>query len=278
MEENTNVQAEVNQDTTPDTEENGTQQADNENLDTAAASQEQQSDESAAARAEGEDGADGTSAEGTGEQVPPPFITVRYNHEDKPLSQQEAITLAQKGMHYEKLYGKLDYLASLQEIDVNTFIERLVEAPEAAHRKHLEGLYGEDSEDVEIGMNIFREKQAENYKKYVADRDKAEKEKTENEQRTTQSRLAEEFIELQREFPEVAEFKNLPDSVIREASGGKRDLISCYLKYLHSENKRIKAAENTAAAAQESSAGSMSSASGEISSEERQFLDGLWGR
>lgn len=278
MEENTNVQAEVNQDTTPDTEVNGTQQADNKNPDTAAASQEQQSDESAAARAEGEDGADGTSAEGMGEQVPPPFMTVRYNHEDKPLTQAEAITLAQKGMHYDTLHGKLDYLASLQGVDVNTFVERMIEAPEVAHRKHLEELYGEDSADVEIGMNIFREKQAENYKKYVADREKAAQEKTENEQRTTQSRLAEEFIELQREFPEVAEFKDLPDSVIVEASGGKRDLISCYLKYLHTENKRIKAAEDTAVAASKSSAGSMSSAGGEISNEERQFLDGIWGR
>lgn len=277
MEENTNVQAEVSQDTTPDTEENGTQQADNENLDAAAASQEQQSDESAAARAEGEEDAGGTSAEGTNEP-PPPFITVRYNHEDRGLSQDEAITLAQKGLHYDTLHGKLDYVASLQGIDVNTLVERLVTAPEEAHKKHLEELYGEDSEDVKIGMNIFREKQTENYKKFVADREKAAQEKTENEQKTTQSRLAEEFIELQQEFPEVAEFKDLPDSVIREAAGGKRDLISCYLKYLHTENKRIKAAEDTAAAASKSSAGSMSSAGGEISNEERQFLDGIWGR
>lgn len=276
MEENTNVQAEVSQDTTPDAEENGTQQAEAGNTGTDTATQDSGTDEGTTARAEGEDGADGTSAEGTNEQAPPPFLTVRYNHEDKPLTQAEAITLAQKGMHYDTLHGKLDYLASLQRVDVNTFVERMLEAPEAAYRKHLEDLYGEDSEDIEIGMNIFREKQADNYKKYVADRDKAVKDKVENEKKTTQSRLAEEFIELQREFPEVAEFKDLPDSVIVEASQGKRDLMSCYLKYLHTENKRIKAAEVTAAAASISSAGSMSSAGGEISNEERQFLAGLW--
>ena len=277
MEENTNVQFEVSQDTTPDTEENGTQQAEAENTGTDTETQDSETGAGTAARAEGEEDAGGTSAESTNEP-PPPFITVRYNHEDRGLSQDEAITLAQKGLHYDTLHGKLDYVASLQGIDVNTLVERLVTAPEEAHKKHLEELYGEDSDDVKIGMNIFREKQSENYKKFVADREKAAQEKAENEQKTTQSRLAEEFIELQREFPDVAEFKDLPDSVIREAAGGKRDLISCYLKYLHTENKRIKAAEDTAAAALISSAGSMSSAGGEISNEERQFLDGIWGR
>lgn len=276
MEENTNVQPEVEQGTTPDTEENGTPQAEAENTQTNTAPQGSGTGESEAARA-AEGGPENSAAENV-DTEPPPFMTVRYNHEDKNLTRDEAVTLAQKGMNYDKLHGKLDYLASLQGVDVDTLVKRLIEAPEAAHRKHLEELYGEDSADVEIGMNIFREKQSENYKKYVADRENAAKEKTENEQKTIQTRLAEEFIELQREFPDVAEFKDLPDSVIREASDGKRDLVSCYLKFLHAENKKIKAAESAAAAAAKSSAGSMSGEGEQISNEERQFLAGLWGK
>lgn len=277
MEENTNVQAEVEQGTTPDTEENGTQQADNENLDTAAASQEQQSDESAAARAE-DGGADESSAENVNTENSMPFMTVRYNHEDRALTRDEAVILAQKGMNYEKLHGKLDYVASLQGIDVNTLVERLVTAPEEAHKKHLEELYGEDSEDVKIGMNIFREKQSENYKKYVTDRENAAKEKADNEEKTLQSRLADEYIELKREIVDAPEYAALPDEVIREAASGKRDLYSAYLRYLHKQKTKIDAAKQSQDAAAKASAGSFEGQSEQMSSEEQQFLAGLWGK
>jgi hypothetical protein len=41
---------------------------------------------------------------GTTEQ---PFLTVRYNKQDKPLSREEAAVYAQKGMNYDKLMGRL---------------------------------------------------------------------------------------------------------------------------------------------------------------------------
>ncbi|MGE5495096.1 MAG: hypothetical protein ACM3S4_07355 [Burkholderiales bacterium] len=40
-----------------------------------------------------------------------PFLTVRYNKEQKPLSYQEAIEYAQKGMNYDKLQGRLKEMA-----------------------------------------------------------------------------------------------------------------------------------------------------------------------
>ncbi len=42
------------------------------------------------------------------EQTPDePFMTVRYNKQDKPLSKEEAVTYAQKGMNYDKLQERL---------------------------------------------------------------------------------------------------------------------------------------------------------------------------
>ncbi len=40
-----------------------------------------------------------------------PFLTVRYNKEQKPLSYEEAIAYAQKGMNYDKLQGRLKEMA-----------------------------------------------------------------------------------------------------------------------------------------------------------------------
>ena len=45
------------------------------------------------------------AAERAGEASP--FLTVRYNKEDKPLSREEAATYAQKGMNYDKLSERL---------------------------------------------------------------------------------------------------------------------------------------------------------------------------
>ena len=49
-------------------------------------------------------GAVGTS-QGRTEEMP--FLTVRYNKQEKPLSREEAAVYAQKGMNYDKLAGKL---------------------------------------------------------------------------------------------------------------------------------------------------------------------------
>ena len=277
MEEN-NVQSEAVQDTTPAADENETQQAeaDAQNADTAPEGQ-QSGEEDAAARV-----AEATTGEAATDDVnaaePPSFLTVQYNHESRGLSRDEAVSLAQKGLHYDTLHGKLDYVASLQGIDVNTFVERLVKAPEEAHRKHLEELYGEDSSDVEIGMNIFREKQSADYKKIIADREAAAKNREAEEHQSTLSRLAEEYRELKAEIADAPEYSALPDEVIREAASGKRDLYSAYLRHLHKESRKVNAAKQTAATAEAAAAGSMDSDSENVSSAEQQFLAGLWGR
>lgn len=40
-----------------------------------------------------------------------PFVTVRYNKEERPLTKEEAIAYAQKGMNYDKLQGRFKEMA-----------------------------------------------------------------------------------------------------------------------------------------------------------------------
>lgn len=42
-----------------------------------------------------------------------PFLKIKYNKEDKELSQEEAITLAQKGMNYDHLQNKVDEMSKI---------------------------------------------------------------------------------------------------------------------------------------------------------------------
>jgi hypothetical protein len=61
-----------------------------------------------------EDRQDGSSGNGSPEEkvLDESFMTVRYNKEDKPLSKEEAVVYAQKGMNYDKLSERLKELSA----------------------------------------------------------------------------------------------------------------------------------------------------------------------
>lgn len=210
---------------------------------------------------EGKDsGEESTTAQTTSDNTEnKTFMTLRYNHEDVPLSEDEARRLAQLGKRYEAVYDRLDYGAALSGKSVDKFVDDLISVPENEYRKHLEEMYGEGSEDVEIGMNIWREKQKADYRKVLESRRK-EAEQAENEKKEdTRSRLADEYIELKGDIPDAPEYNALPDSVIAEAASGKRDLLSAYLRYMHKEKKQIDVAQKTEEAAKSASTGQMNS-------------------
>lgn len=209
------------------------------------------------------------------EKAAEPFVSVQYNHKNRDFTKEEAIKFIQKGMHTEALRTKLEYLAKAQGTDVNSLVEKIVLAPENAYRSHLEQMYGKDSPDVEIGMAIFREKQSDEYKKIM--RESENSIEREREIKSVNSRLAEEYINLKVEMPDAPEYSDLPDSVIKEAAEGKRDLCSAYLRYLYKEKIKIDAAKNTQQAATTASSGAMGQNSQEdMTSAERNFLLGLW--
>lgn len=206
------------------------------------------------------------------------FISVQYNHKKQDFSKDEAIKLIQKGMHTEALRNKLDYIATLQGIDVNTLVDRITSAPENAYRENLEKMYGKDSQEVEIGMEIYRQKQSEEYKKILRERENSiENEKIKIEKQSVNSRLADEYIMLKNQIPDAPQYSALPDSVIIEAAEGKKDLYSAYLCYLHKEKQKIDAAKKTQISAASASSGAMKSDSGDnITMAEKNFLSGLW--
>lgn len=78
-----------------------------------------------------------TEAEETTETEVPeePFLTIRYNKEDKGLSKDEAVTYAQKGMNYDHLNGKytnltkrLENLAGMNGMQLEDYLNSLSDA------------------------------------------------------------------------------------------------------------------------------------------------------
>lgn len=216
-----------------------------------------------------------------------PFLSVQYNHEDRGLSKEEATDYAQIGMRFRdsgfkfdtvmKTMEKLDYLSAQNGLSIEETVDALLVGDETRHREELEEKYGDDDELINDLMTLYRNKQKEKYEKVVKQRESdREKTATENRERLEQ-RLAGEFIELSAEFPEIKDFTSLPDSVKSEAAKG-RDLMSCYLRYLHASNKKTEAAKKEADQAKNAATGSMQDEPRDEKTEgEKQFLSALWG-
>lgn len=210
------------------------------------------------------------NGEGTG--TPAPFLTIRYNHEDKPITQDEAITLAQKGMAYDSIYKSVQRAAALKGMDVRTFISSFEKAQDDAYRESLVEKYGEDdTETIESLMELYQSKK----ESTVKAAEEAEAQKQREQQTTLESRLADEFIELQKEFPEIEKFEALPKSVVSAAAKGQ-NLLTAYLLHQHTENKKVEAAKKTAETAKKASGGSMSSSEAQQTSIDA-FMRGLYG-
>ena len=210
-----------------------------------------------------------------------PFMTVRYNHEERDLTADEAKQYAQIGIKYENtkaIYDKLDYAAALKGVTVDELVNELMTVPENEERQKLKDMYGDDEESVEIGMRIFREKRQADYQKVVDTRAAEAQKASEQTKENTRSRLADEYIALKAEIPEVPEYEKLPDSVIRDAASGKRDLLSAYLLWQRREEKQIAAAKETQQVASAASAGQMNTSEDSDSSLSDIFSDGVWGR
>lgn len=67
-----------------------------------------------------------TETESPVEETPDaPFLEIKYNHETRGLTQEEARTLAQKGLNYDKFYGSIDQLARMNGMSVSDYINSL---------------------------------------------------------------------------------------------------------------------------------------------------------
>ncbi len=223
-----------------------------------------------------------TSHEDEGEAIPEFALDVKYNKQNRTLSRDEAVTFAQKGMFYEEkgieaLYNKLDYLSSQKDISIEELVDGIISKDEADYRAELEAKFGaEDTETIEAMLQIRRNSQQEKYNKMLENRKNAETKQAEEKEQTLNNRLADEFIELKTEFPEIAEFKDLPNEVKSEAAKSGKDLLSCYLRYRYSEEKKIKAAQQTANSNSKSTTGSGGSAEPTEDSAASAVVKGIW--
>lgn len=200
-----------------------------------------------------------------------PFL-VRFNHEERELTRDEAVQYAQKGLKLDAVtptLEKLSYLAAAQGKGASEWLDGLIKEREDAYRAELEEKY-EDAEVIELFMAKYKTENEDKYAKFKSDKAQAE----EAERKTLESRIADEFIELQKEFPEITDIAKLPKEVLAQGQNGK-NLTDAYLRYKHNENKRINAEKQSAARNANASAGKISGEDSEADPLFTAFLSGL---
>lgn len=240
--------------------------------------------------ADAEDRDSGSNAEGgddSGNNSSEFKLPVKFYGEHRELTLEEATEYAQKGMNYEKLkseldgyeankpvFDKLTYLSQKHGKSIDEIINGLMTADEQMLRREITEKYGDLPDEV-VNRLLEQEKSKaqNNYSDYVAQQ-KEQQAETEKQEHV---RIATEFLELQKEFPELENINKVPDSVIIDAVENKRNLIDAYLRYANKESRRVQAAQQAAQVAKKSTPGSLEG--GELSHEseaESAFLNGLW--
>lgn len=206
------------------------------------------------------------------EQTDEPFV-VRFNHADKELTKDEAKQYAQKGLKLDsmaEMLNDLSYYAALKGTSTHEAVKNLINDAETSYKNEVIEKYGDDDEIVEMMMERFR---TSNKQKFEAFK-KAEQAKEEAAESTIEARIADEFIELKKEFPDITDIKSVPKDVLKDAYNGK-NLTDSYLRYLHRENKKVASAKQTAQNNAQSTAGKMVGEGNETNSFMDAFLKGL---
>jgi hypothetical protein len=114
----------------------------------------QPGDSAASGGGDARNGGSGAAEQVRSEAADRPFLTVRYNKQDKPLSREEAATYAQKGMNYDKLSERLkaadDQLKTLSGIRTPTaeYAEKNGVTGAEALEAIRSGLSGQDMQAV----------------------------------------------------------------------------------------------------------------------------------
>ncbi len=191
------------------------------------------------------------------ESAEPMRYPVSYGEDTRELTVEEMTAYAQRGMQYDEIAPVWDNLCRMASERGET-PEQLIGAIAAAEErvmyerflKEANGNRGIADRLLELEKNKRQAAATATLQAKQTAAESAKKEQTE--------RLAAEYLELKAEFPELAEFKDIPQVVVQTAVKSKVHLLDAYLRYRHVEDKKIAQNNQTAAKAAAGAMGSMS--------------------
>ena len=206
------------------------------------------------------------------------MFQIRYMHEDLDIPMAEAKRYAQMGKHYEEniknTFDSLDYIASLQGKSVKELVQGMVDGVDSARREELIEELGADNPLVDELMEVYKAKNNKAYETAKAERAAREKQAEEEAEKSVTTKLAEQFEDVRKTFPEYDTLEKVPDAVLKKAiKSGNLELE--LFRYRLSEDKKIEAEKASQQKNKNETTGSVHSAEGEDGFSSA-FMKGLW--
>ena len=212
-------------------------------------------------------------------EAPKPFLSIKFNHENIDMTEEEVRNTVQLAKKNESLLAELDYLAALNDETVSEFVKNLSKASDDALLERLRSKYNDLNDDELKDMADFqRNKNKEKYATVLENRKKESEDAAKNAEQSLNERMSNELAEVQEVFPEIKEFNDLPENVRKAALSGS-DLLKEYLKHLHSEDLKIKQNKTAEQKATNAASGSVKSPEQTNDTAElNDFIKGVWGK
>ena len=211
-------------------------------------------------------------------EVQPITIPIQFNHESRELSLEEAKALAQKGMKFDELtptFEKIKYLATVNGKSVNEMVDALVESQE---KQHYQSILDECDGNETLARRLYEAEKSQRQAKYESSQ-KEEEAAAQKEKDDLAKKLADEFLKLREEIPDIAQFQDLPQSVVDMAVKKNLSLMDAYLRYQYIESKKTSAAKAAQESAAKASPGSQAAGAGETTDPTIDaMLAGVWGK
>ena len=197
-------------------------------------------------------------------------LTVRFNHEDKVLTRDEAIKFAQMGLKLETvqpLLDELNYLASLRGKTPIDTVKEFVALDEQVYKNQLKGQYGDDENAINALMEKYKQDNLTKRAQFVS------KEKEEAVKKEFSEKIADEFTELKGECPEIDSLEKIPPSVLKNAKNER--LLTAYLRYKNRQQVKIEQNNQTRKKNKDASAGSLQAGGENFDTLLSAFIKGL---
>lgn len=229
-----------------------------------------------------EDGAEATTPPAEPAQdvdaSPAPFLPVKFRHEHRELTREEATAYAQMGLLYEAEKGTRDQLALLaagRGQSVQEFVDSLVKYDEKTLLEEKRRITGGNEEEAQ---KLFRV-DMETRRSACAERVRQAQEADRQAEQSLTDRLADEYGELREEIPEIGEFATIPKEVVNDAIRNGRHLLDAYLRYQRRESKKIEQNRAAQASAQAASTGSLTDSppDGGMDAATAAMMAAVWG-
>lgn len=219
------------------------------------------------------------------EETPDTFeLGIRYNGQDMKLSRDEATTLAQKGMNYDKVYQQLQDLrndpirkvfeeqAAEAGLTLQEYAQRMQDFRQQVSIRNIADAFKKENPDVtdDIAQKYAEQAYANQKAKIEADN----RARTQQAESDRNQALIKEVQAFNEHFPDV-KIEDLPAEVIDDINAGTK-LETAYLRYQNRELQKRLSNSETNAKNKQKNIGSASDNMGG-SGEEDPFLKGLFG-